>query len=76
MWPFNSKEKKESTELQPYYVVDMNKVETIDQLKDIIRLTHLYITHELDPEIRIGEGCLKDFPALKNAVTKVDGKDA
>ena len=76
MWPFNSKEKEEWKPLRTYYVVDIDKIRTVAQLKDLIRITHYSMTHRLDPEIKIGENRIEDFPALKNAVTKVDGKDA
>ena len=73
MWPFNSKKKE--TVSEPYYVVDMTKVKTVAQLKDILRITHYHMTGELDPEIKFGEERLKDFPSLKNAVTKVGEED-
>ena len=75
MWPFNGKNKKESEVLLPYYLVDMNKVKTVAQLKDIVRITHYHMTGKLDPEIKFGEERLKDFPSLKNVVTKVGEED-
>lgn len=70
------KKKKEGSEsLRPYYVVDMSKVKTVAQVKDIVRITHYHMTGKLDPEIKFGEKRLKDFPALKNVVTKIGDED-
>ena len=75
MWPFNSKKKEKTKDPKTYYNVDVRDVETLDQLKDIIRITHYTMTRKWDPEIRISDDRLEDFPSLVNIVTKVDNKN-
>jgi hypothetical protein len=68
--------KKKEQEPQPpqtVYVVDFDKIETFEQLKEVVRGTVHSLSRGPIPRLRISEKGLEKFPALRDVV--VEEKD-
>ena len=67
------KKKKEQEPPQTVYVVDFDKIETLEQLTQVVRgVVHSLSDHPI-PRLRISEKGLENFPELREVV--VEEKD-
>jgi len=76
MWPFNTKKEKPKGPSQATYVVDFDKIETFDQLKEVVRGTVCSLSRHPIPRLRISEKGLENFPVLREVVVKEEQTDA
>jgi len=64
------KKKKEQEPPQTIYVVDFDKIETFEQLKEVVRGVVLSLSPQPIPRLRISEKGLEKFPALRDVVVE------
>jgi len=64
------KKKDEKKPLQTVYVVDFDKIETFEQLKEVVRGTVCSLSRHPIPRLRISEKGLENFPILRDVVVK------
>ena len=64
------KKKPEKKPPQMVYVVDFDKIETFDQLKEVVRGTVCSLSNHPIPRLRISEKGLENFPVLRDVVVK------
>lgn len=64
------KKKKEQEPPQTVYIVDFDKVETLEQLTVIVRCTFSALSRHAIPRLRISEKGLEYFPILRDVVVK------
>ena len=76
MWPFNTKKEKPKDPSQVTYVVDFDKIETFDQLKEVVIGTVCSLSRHPIPRLRISEKGLENFPVLQEVVVKEEQTDA
>ena len=76
MWPFNTKKEKPKDPSQVTYVVDFDKIETFEQLKEVVRGTVCSLSRHPIPRLRISEKGLENFPVLREVVVKEEQTDA
>jgi len=73
MFDLFKKKKKEQELPQTMYIVDFDKIETFEQLKEVVRGTVHSLSRGPIPRLRISEKGLEKFPALRDVV--VEEKD-
>ena len=76
MWPFNIKKEKPKGPSDVTYVVDFDKIETFEQLKEVVRGTVCSLSRHPIPRLRISEKGLENFPILREVVVKEEQTDA
>jgi hypothetical protein len=64
------KKKDEKKAPQTMYIVDFDKIETFEQLKEVVRGTVHSLSRGPIPRLRISEKGLENFPALCDVVVK------
>jgi len=64
------KKKDENKPPQTVYVVDFDKIETFEQLKEVVRGTVCSLSRHPIPRLRISEKGLENFPILRDVVVK------
>jgi len=64
------KKKKEQEPPQTVYIVDFDKIETFDQLKEVVRGTVHSLSRGPIPRLRISEKGLENYPVLRDVVVK------
>ena len=52
------------------YIVDFDKIETFEQLKEVVRGTVHSLSRGPIPRLRISEKGLENFPVLRDVVVK------
>jgi len=67
---FGKKKKKAQEPPQTVYVVDFDKIETFEQLKEVVRGTVHSLSPSRKPRLRISEKGLQNFPALRDVVVE------
>jgi len=76
MWPFNGKKNEEPKAPQVRYIVDFDKIETFEQLKEVVRGTVCSLSRHPIPRLYISEKGLENFPILREVVVKEEQTDA
>jgi len=62
--------KKEQKPPQKVYIVDFDKIETFDQLKEVVRCTVSALSRHPIPRLRITEKGLENNPILRDLVVE------
>ena len=70
MFGLFKKKKEQQTPPQMVYVVDFDKIETFEQLKEVVRGTVCSLSRHPIPRLRISEKGLENFPVLRDVVVK------
>jgi len=72
---FKKKKEQQTPPEQVKYVVDFDKIETFEQLKEVVRGTVCSLSRHPIPRLRISEKGLENFPVLREVVVKDEGVD-
>jgi len=72
---FKKKKEQKTLSEQVKYVVDFDKIETFEQLKEVVRGTVCSLSRHPIPRLRISEKGLENFPVLREVVVKDEGVD-
>jgi len=64
--------KKEQRPPQTVYIVDFDKIETLEQLKEVVRGTVHSLSRGPIPRLRISEKGLENYPVLRDVVVKAE----
>jgi len=67
---FKKKKEQQTPPEQVKYVVDFDKIETFEQLKEVVRGTVCSLSRHPIPRLRISEKGLENFPVLREVVVK------
>jgi len=67
---FKKKKEQKTLSEQVKYVVDFDKIETFEQLKEVVRGTVCSLSRHPIPRLRISEKGLENFPILREVVVK------
>jgi len=67
---FKKKKEQKTLSEQVKYVVDFDKIETFEQLKEVVRGTVCSLSRHPIPRLRISEKGLENFPVLREVVVK------
>jgi len=72
---FKKKKEQQTPPEQVKYIVDFDKIETFEQLKEVVRGTVCSLSRHPIPRLRISEKGLENFPVLREVVVKDEGVD-
>jgi len=67
---FGKKKEQKPQPPQTVYVVDFDKIETFEQLKEVVRGTVHSLSPSRTPRLRITERGLENFPVLRDVVVE------
>jgi len=67
---FKKKKEQQTPPEQVKYIVDFDKIETFEQLKEVVRGTVCSLSRHPIPRLRISEKGLENFPVLREVVVK------
>jgi len=67
---FKKKKEQQSPPQQVKYIVYFDKIETFEQLKEVVRGTVCSLSRHPIPRLRISEKGLENFPVLRDVVVK------
>jgi len=70
MFGLFKKKEKEQEPPRTMYIVDFDKIETFEQLKEVVRGTVHSLSRGPIPRLRISEKGLENFPVLRDVVVK------
>ena len=73
---FKKKKEQQTPPEQVKYVVDFDKIETFEQLKEVVRGTVCSLSRHPIPRLYISEKGLENFPILREVVVKEEQTDA